>query len=164
MYINVVYFIELLAFALIPAFFDALTFCCRKMITFYRYEDDCICYCCDFSRITNFWQTCFDQQLDGAVTHHKHHDACCYTETFHNPFVSCMFIPIFPSKRTLSHPCLKPIFHFLILHDFMYAYFSESYTLFSVHFCLLFPFQFTLLNKTVQFPFHDYIPSFSSPC
>ena len=34
----------------------------------------------------------------------------------------------------------------------------------SVHFCLLFPFQFTLLNKTIHFPFHDYIPLFSSPC
>jgi hypothetical protein len=45
---------------------------------------------------------------------------------------------------------LKLIFHFLILHDFMHAYLSELHTFlypFSVHFFLIFPFQFALRIK-----------------
>ena len=85
------------------------------------------------------------------ITHLRH--ACLslfFLQTHIKSSMSEAYLPL-PHQSQL-HTCL----FFSKSHTFLYP--------FQFIFFLLFPFQFTLLNKTIQFPFHDYIPLFSSPC
>jgi hypothetical protein len=77
-------------------------------------------------------------------------------------------LSLFFLQTYISHPCLKPMCHRLISQNFTHAYFSlnriHSFILFQYIFAFIFPFRFALRIKPFQFPFHDYIPLFSSPC
>ena len=60
---------------------------------------------------------------------------CTYHDIFHYTTILLRHdYSLFPSKR-LDHPYVAAIFHYLIFHDFMHAYFSESLT-------FPYPFQF----------------------
>jgi len=88
----------------------------------------------------------------------------------HKPFITHLrhaCLSLFFLQTHISHPCLKPIFHRLISHNFTHAYFSLNRIHSFIHFSSFLPYfsiSVCLTNKTMQFPFHDYIALFSLPC
>lgn len=83
----------------------------------------------------NHNETCIIGRLKEQILHCTYHDIFHYT-----PFASWL----------LTILVLQPIFHFLIFHDFMHAYFSESHT-------SIYPFQFAFWIKLIPFPWSHYL-------
>ena len=100
-----------------------------------------------------FWETCYDKPAwrscytSWASWHLLLHGN--HWKTLLHPEIS----PRIPPSQQIDHPHVAAIFHFFILPDFSYIYFSEQHTSFplsfSVHFYFLSLCQFAFWIKLV---------------
>ena len=78
------------------------------------------------------------------------------------------FLPHITHSKNIGHPCLEA--HFSIALSFTtscmptFLICIHSFILFFSSFLASFSLHVSLTNKTIQFPFHDYIALFSLPC
>ena len=137
---NAIHFLifNFLTFVLISPFYDDLTSLIVVLVlTYFRFETLTFHAEVIFENKKTFQKkTCFIERAIFLITH----GICCYTTTFHKPFVSWNDYLPFSLEYHKSY-MLDYTFHFLTHHDFLNVYHCKSHTFISYFLFHLFPYE-----------------------